>query len=645
MTRFARETFDYFPFHFATINESPTLDTTIKLAGLGSMKCRAAKTDYAQINMTPTTERTYYYRFYIYFDSSVTPSSNYGLFRISDATGTMLEVSLQTSKKFSCFNAIASANIGVTSPEVAPETWYCVEVKVKVPAAGNAEPAWRVLRPDGTTFHPEQKASGSLRNLGAKNVRFGGQSGSAGVAAHYDAAVINDDQGSRDNSWVGSVIAEPPSQPTATACYWGANMDGDVALIESKAERADAPFGGTGIETWNLFEEHAKRTVGVVHYADPSNTWVWDGYGSGATGRVNERGAIPMKTIGLSETTLAEIIAGAKDTAIRTWAEAAKAFGRPLFLRYLWEFNGTWWSWGQSPEYVAAWRHVFNVIRPIAPNVTFVWCPNVLQNGGAADPDLWYPGDAYVDWVAMDGYVGTQPKKNEGWTSAFARFKITYDRLREIAPSKPIAIVEVGASETGGNKAEWLTELLGLMPTQFPQIKAFLYYNEYAEHEAERITWPIESSPAATSAFATGIAPSYFLGGGVAGSLTAGQTVPSPPYTPPAPTPPAATGGATQPPLSGTPKLAVPLRMGSAGLARVEQDTSDEIAACVYALMATERGARLEEADYGVADPTFDPLPLDLGEALAQISIYEPRAEVETAQDVERELVKIGVVE
>jgi hypothetical protein len=97
--------------------------------------------------------------------------------------------------------------------------------------------------------------------------------------------------------------------------------------------------------------------------------------------------------------------------------------------------------------------------------------------------------------------------------------------------------------------------------------------------------------------------------------------------------------------MAAIPKLRVPLRMGSRGFALVEQDSGDEIAACVYALIATERGSRIEQSDYGVADPTFDPLPLDLDEWLAQIALYEPRAEVSTAQDIERELVKVGVGE
>ena len=86
------------------------------------------------------------------------------------------------------------------------------------------------------------------------------------------------------------------------------------------------------------------------------------------------------------------------------------------------------------------------------------------------------------------------------------------------------------------------------------------------------------------------------------------------------------------------PKLKVPLQMGeNGGLAVVEQDSSEEVAACVYALIATERGSRLEDPDYGVEDASFDQFPPDdaIDEWLTQIARYEPRARVRTVAELE----------
>lgn len=84
------------------------------------------------------------------------------------------------------------------------------------------------------------------------------------------------------------------------------------------------------------------------------------------------------------------------------------------------------------------------------------------------------------------------------------------------------------------------------------------------------------------------------------------------------------------------PKLFVPLQMGAeGGLKTVEQDSEQEIAQCVYAILATERGSRIEEPEFGIADPTFEQGGMDLGEALLATSTWEPRAEVRSEQEIE----------
>lgn len=82
------------------------------------------------------------------------------------------------------------------------------------------------------------------------------------------------------------------------------------------------------------------------------------------------------------------------------------------------------------------------------------------------------------------------------------------------------------------------------------------------------------------------------------------------------------------------PKLRIPLRLENGRLALVEQSSQDNVAACVYAILSYERGSRIEDPDFGVEDPTFGTVPLDLDEWFEQIAAYEPRAQVQTQQEI-----------
>ncbi len=253
--------------------------------------------------------------------------------------------------------------------------------------------------------------------------------------------------------------------------------------------------------------------VGYSH-----SNWSWDGFGAGASTTVLNRipsGEIPHITL-TAPGTIAEINAGTKDALIEAWAQKAKEYEYPIFVRMFWEFNTTAWpEWSSSlftaTEFVSAWQRIVNKVRGKgATNVTFVWCANVIINATTVlDIGPWYPGDSFVDWIGMDGYVGTQTQVNLGWMTAFTRFKYTYDRLKQVA-NKPIIISEVGASETGGDKALWIREFFELIQKEFTKVKAFIWFNDYILTGGERITWPIESSKNAQAVFKENFIKAYY---------------------------------------------------------------------------------------------------------------------------------------
>lgn len=116
--------------------------------------------------------------------------------------------------------------------------------------------------------------------------------------------------------------------------------------------------------------------------------------------------------------------------ATQAFAQAAGKWGKPLFIRWAHEMNGSWYPWaewtdknknmqrdpgeetGFTPDdYKKSYRNVAQMFRRFAPNAALVWCPNSgLLGGGRRDVFRpFYPGDDVVDWVAMDVY-------ERGWT-------------------------------------------------------------------------------------------------------------------------------------------------------------------------------------------------------------------------------------
>jgi beta-mannanase len=154
-----------------------------------------------------------------------------------------------------------------------------------------------------------------------------------------------------------------------------------------------------------------------------------------------------------------------------------------------------------------------------ATNVTWVWVPNVDPNGIFTGLSSVYPGDSYVDWTGLNGYNWGIGGGNV-WMTFSQVFKTSYDTLLQVAPNKPVMLGEVGSEEYGGNKAAWITDMLTTqLPQNFPQIKAVLWFNWRVYEKGQYWNWEIESSYAAQTAFAHGIASTYYAPGGSFGSL------------------------------------------------------------------------------------------------------------------------------
>jgi Glycosyl hydrolase family 26 len=307
--------------------------------------------------------------------------------------------------------------------------------------------------------------------------------------------------------------------------YFGATING-----ETYGQTGAAP---TNQAAWDLFERHAGKKVAILAQGQG-----WAAFDKAKMDATSARGAIPLVTMGLEGATLEEVVNGKQDAAIRGWAQAAKAWGHPFLFAPWWEMNGAWYPWGRSPQYVPAWRHFHDlVVQEGATNVTWTWLVNSIWSDPESDPTPYYPGDAYVDWTGLDSYNwGRNLAQPDRWIDPDQTLSPTLKIIEEVAPAKPVAIVEDASSELGGNKTDWIREMLTTYLPHHPEIGAYLWFNWNFPKGENRADWPIESSATAQQEFRKEIQSSVFVGGPVSlPSLTKVAPPVAPAADPPGP--------------------------------------------------------------------------------------------------------------
>jgi hypothetical protein len=308
--------------------------------------------------------------------------------------------------------------------------------------------------------------------------------------------------------------------------YWGATI-GDHLTGEQ------APWDMNAV---SKFEEAAQKSASLVQLFQPfadcgRPPCSFYDFPETPLENVRQHGAIPVlswssqsipSSLNEPDFQLSDVIEGRFDEFIREFADEAKAWGHPFFLRFNWEMNGDWFPWSESVngnaagQYVAAWRHVHDIFTAVgASNVSWVWCPFVDPPSTLQDVASLYPGDSYVDWTGLDGYNwGTNPASPRGWRSFDQLFGDSYAKIVDsVAPSKPMMLGEVGSSEYGGSKSAWVKDALAKVPTSYPQIRALLWFDKFDDN----MDWPIETSTSATAAFAEGIQSPAYVGASYAG--------------------------------------------------------------------------------------------------------------------------------
>ena len=310
-----------------------------------------------------------------------------------------------------------------------------------------------------------------------------------------------------------SAQAKKPPPPL----YWGAQI-GDQLTGEA------APWD---MQALSKFQHTAGKPLSLVSFSSPfaecsTSQCTFIHFPITPMENARKYGAIPLFSWSSSATPedshqnyfrLANIINGTLDPYIREFAESAREWGHPFFLRFDWEMNGFWFPWSEGVngnkkgEYVAAWRHVHDIFTSVgATNATWVWCPNVDFTRKLIPLNQVYPGNAYVDWSCLDGFNWGKRSDSAGWQSFNRVFKETYKRVVKLVPHKPMMLGEVASNEIGGSKPNWIRNMLKIVPKDYPKVRGLIWFDV----KDRNTHWPLESSAKAANAFAQGIQRSVY---------------------------------------------------------------------------------------------------------------------------------------
>ncbi len=212
-------------------------------------------------------------------------------------------------------------------------------------------------------------------------------------------------------------------------------------------------------------------------------------------------GRFPMITWGEIDT--ASINAGTHDPYIRARADAVKALGKKVFIRWFAEMDAAAHTSkaGTPASYISAYRRIVNIFdNRGATNVVWVWCGTAYGfKTGAAQS--YYPGDAYVDWTCADGFNWAPSRDGAAWTQFLNVFSSFYQWGAPKA--EPMMIGETATEErAAGEKATWITNTRTDLKTDFPQIKAFLWFDSRTtDFSGEIFDWRVDTSWGSYDAF------------------------------------------------------------------------------------------------------------------------------------------------
>ncbi len=182
---------------------------------------------------------------------------------------------------------------------------------------------------------------------------------------------------------------------------------------------------------------------------------------------------------------LRKIRDGAYDSYLIALADETVRDKRQIWLRPLHEFNGNWDNWdmfykGNNPaDFLPAWKHIVTIFRernaPVKFQLNFSRV-NVAWPINRTPFKEFYPGDEWVDMAAISCY-------NRGGTDKYHKFWVTFEDYFDypynqslMMTDKPIGVAEIGTTNYGGNKPQWIIDAFTSLGTKFTRVTMVTWF-------------------------------------------------------------------------------------------------------------------------------------------------------------------------
>jgi mannan endo-1,4-beta-mannosidase len=285
---------------------------------------------------------------------------------------------------------------------------------------------------------------------------------------------------------IDKVTQETGKQPNLSLYYqdWGPGAAAGTSNIQITSAENACNNGMLPMMTWESWDTSVRSSDGAVAVTQPAFA--------------------PAK-----------IAAGDYDAYIRASADLIKTLNCPIAIRLDQEVNGDWYPWAintpgmnnSAADYVAMWRHVWQIFASEGvTNVLWVWSPNVQSLSHPNLPDLSasYPGDSYVDWVGVDGYIYNNPNE-----TFYQLFQPTVDQLKTFVDDKPWIVAECGVG-SGSSKPAQITNMIDAVAHRHRFI-GMNYFDTNKPFNASN--WTLDETSSSLAAFSAAISSPVFATG------------------------------------------------------------------------------------------------------------------------------------